>query len=104
MVRSVLLEEEGDNCVARGVKFSHDGTEHIVKVRGEIILSCGSVQSPQLLELSGVGNPDILKAAGIETRVTNPNVGENLQEHMCMFHAFCCKLRANDFGSVDDDL
>ncbi|KAI4265317.1 MAG: hypothetical protein L6R35_007137, partial [Caloplaca aegaea] len=39
-------------------------------------------QSPQLLELSGIGDPAVLSAAGIETRVANPNVGENLQDHM----------------------
>ena len=38
--------------------------------------------SPQLLELSGIGNPTVLKDAGIECKVSNPNVGENLQEHM----------------------
>jgi choline dehydrogenase-like flavoprotein len=52
-------------------------------VKSEVILSAGSVQSPQLLELSGIGNPEILKAAGIDVKVENPNVGENLQEHMC---------------------
>ena len=104
MVRSVLLEKEESGWVAKGVKFSHDGTEHIVRVQGEVILGCGSVQSPQLLELSGIGNPNILKAAGIETKVNNPNVGENLQEHMSICHACRCNVRANDVDSVDDDL
>jgi choline dehydrogenase-like flavoprotein len=53
-----------------------------VKASKEVILSCGSVQSPQLLELSGIGNHEILNAAGINVKVNNPNVGENLQEHM----------------------
>jgi choline dehydrogenase-like flavoprotein len=47
-----------------------------------VILCAGSVQSPQLLEVSGVGDPAILKAAGAEVKFANPNVGENLQEHM----------------------
>ena len=84
MVRDVVIEKEGDEWVTKGVRFVHQGKEYITKVEGgEVILSCGSVQSPQLLELSGIGNPEILKAAGIETKVANPNVGENLQEHMC---------------------
>lgn len=47
-----------------------------------MILCGGSVSSPQLLELSGIGDPSILKSAGIDCKVPNPNVGENLQEHM----------------------
>lgn len=60
----------------------HGGEEHVVKTEKEVIVSAGSVQSPQLLELSGIGNPTILKAAGIDIKVPNPSVGENLQEHM----------------------
>ena len=81
--REILLEKNGDDWVAKGVRFAHSGREYTVRVEGELILSAGSVQSPQLLELSGIGNPEILKAAGIDVKVDNPNVGENLQDHMC---------------------
>jgi choline dehydrogenase-like flavoprotein len=74
--------EKGEEWTATGVRFTYEGKEYTVNVTHEVIVSCGSVQSPQLLELSGIGNPDILKAAGIEVKVNNPNVGENLQEHM----------------------
>lgn len=77
-----MLKEYDDGWKATGVVFVHRDKEHTVKVDGEVILSAGSVQSPQLLELSGIGNPKVLKAAGIETKVANPNVGENLQDHM----------------------
>ena len=44
---------------------------------------CGSVfNSPKILELSGIGDPDILKAHGIDVQVANPNVGTNLQDHI----------------------
>ncbi|MCJ1252156.1 hypothetical protein MMC30_009395 [Trapelia coarctata] len=82
LVREVVLEKEPDGWIARGVRFMHEGKEHVVRAEGEVVLCAGTVQSPQLLELSGIGNPDILKAAGIEVKVANPNVGENLQEHM----------------------
>ena len=82
MVREVVLEDEQGGWVTKGVKFVHGGKEHIVKTEREVIVCAGSVQSPQILELSGIGNPDILKAAGIEVKVNNPNIGENLQEHM----------------------
>ena len=82
MVRDVVLEEHDGQWVAKGVRFMHGDREHVARVDGEVILSCGSVQSPQLLELSGIGNPEVLKAAGIKVKVSNSNVGENLQEHM----------------------
>ncbi|KAI4219242.1 MAG: hypothetical protein L6R36_008454 [Xanthoria steineri] len=83
-VRNIVLDKDkalGEQ-IARGVSFIHGSQQYTVDVSGEIILSAGSIQSPQLLELSGIGNPKILSAAGIETTVANPNVGENLQDHM----------------------
>lgn len=81
-VREVVLEKEGGEWVAKGVRFLHEGKEHVVRTKGEVIISAGSVQSPQLLELSGIGNAEILKAARIGVKVDNPHVGENLQDHM----------------------
>ncbi|XHG07828.1 hypothetical protein AWENTII_010959 [Aspergillus wentii] len=81
-VEEILLEKEEDEWVARGARVVCDGEEFTVNVSREVILSAGSVQSPQLLELSGIGNRDVLEAAGIPVKLHNPNVGENLQEHM----------------------
>ena len=81
-VQEVVLEEEDGQWTAKGVRFVYGGEEYMAKTEGEVILCAGSVQSPQLLELSGIGNPEILKAAGIDVKVDNPAVGENLQEHM----------------------
>lgn len=66
---------------ARGVEFLYDGERHTVHTRREVILSAGSIQSPQLLELSGIGDAAILDKAGVPCRVANPNVGSNLQDH-----------------------
>jgi len=82
IAEEIVLEKDGGEWVVKGVTFTHDGQEHTVKTEGEVIVCGGSVSSPQLLELSGIGNPEILKAAGIECKINNPNVGENLQEHM----------------------
>ncbi len=65
-----------------GVRFAHDDGTFQVYARREVIISAGAVQSPQLLELSGIGNRTVLSKAGIPTRVHNPNVGENLQDHI----------------------
>jgi choline dehydrogenase len=52
-----------------------------VECRGEIILSSGAVETPKLLELSGIGDSARLQGLGIETVVHSPGVGENLREH-----------------------
>ncbi|KAE8421967.1 hypothetical protein BDV36DRAFT_18903 [Aspergillus pseudocaelatus] len=84
MVTKVLIEKDGnvDQWVATGVNILCDNEQREIYAAREVILSAGSVQSPQLLELSGVGNAEVLKSAGIHVKVENPNVGENLQEHM----------------------
>ena len=83
LVREVVLEkDEVERWGARGVRFERGGEEFVARTEGEVIVCAGSVQSPQLLELSGIGKREVLEAAGIEVKVENPNVGENLQDHM----------------------
>ena len=82
VVREIVLENEKGEWVAKGVKFVHGEKDYVVKTKMEVILCAGSVQSPQILELSGIGSSDILEAAGVDLKVDNANVGENLQEHM----------------------
>ncbi|KAL8660283.1 MAG: hypothetical protein Q9202_006694 [Teloschistes flavicans] len=81
-VQEVLLDPCEEEWLAKGVRFTYQGKEHSVYTKGEVIICAGSVQSPQLLELSGIGNPEVLEAAGIEVKIDNPAVGENLQDHM----------------------
>jgi choline dehydrogenase-like flavoprotein len=50
--------------------------------RGEIVLSAGAVASPGILERSGIGRGEVLKANGIEVLVESPGVGEYLQDHL----------------------
>lgn len=67
------------NAVAKGVEFVVDGKVFTVEARIEVILSAGVVQTPQLLELLGIGNARILRNIGVEPIVDLPAVGENLQ-------------------------
>lgn len=88
-VQEISLVKDGEGWVASGARFKYDGGEYSVEARREVILSAGSVQSPQLLEKSGIGKPSILEAAGIPLKVENPNVGENLQDHTSKSSSTC---------------
>ncbi|KAE9972515.1 hypothetical protein EG328_004941 [Venturia inaequalis] len=83
MVEKILLTKDTDGQVsATGVQFSNqDGQKSAVKASKEVIVSAGAFQSPQVLELSGVGSAKLLNGLGIDVIIDNPNVGENLQDH-----------------------
>jgi choline dehydrogenase len=76
--RRVLLE--GRRCV--GIVYQRWGRDRQVRAGREVILSAGAVATPQLLELSGIGNPAILKAHGLEVQHALPAVGENFRDHI----------------------
>lgn len=67
---------------AIGVRWSRGGSTHEVRAAREVILSGGSINSPQLLKLSGIGSADELLPLGIEMVAHRPGVGENLQDHL----------------------
>lgn len=71
-----------EDATAKRVKFTHNGSAHSVNVKREVIVCGGVIMSPQILELSGIGDPDVLKAAGIELKVENKGVGNNFQDHV----------------------
>jgi choline dehydrogenase len=66
---------------ATGVEYIERGERRSASAAREVILAAGSLQSPQLLQLSGIGAPDLLRRFGIEVRAESPGVGENLQDH-----------------------
>lgn len=73
-----------DGKRAVGVRYAkggRGGATHEVRARREVILSGGAYNSPQLLQLSGVGDPALLQSLGIEVRHALPGVGEGLQDH-----------------------
>jgi len=76
----------------------NDGTK--IKAKKEVILSAGSVQSPGLLENSGIGQPEVLKAAGIETLVDLPGVGENYQDHIRTSNTYRLKEGFDSFDPM----
>jgi choline dehydrogenase len=79
---SVLkLDFQGRDCV--GLQFRHtDGKTYQVKAKRETILAAGAIGSPQLLQLSGIGNAEVLGQHQIPVVHHLPGVGENLQDHL----------------------
>jgi len=86
-VQHLLLE--GKKAV--GVKYDHKGTMHEAKADTAVVLSAGSIGSPHLLQLSGIGDREHLQNAGIECIHHLPGVGENLQDHLEFYFQFRCK-------------
>lgn len=66
----------------RGLRVAQGGREVVVHATEEVVLSAGTVNSPQILMLSGIGPADALRAHGIEVRADLPGVGQNLQDHL----------------------
>ncbi|MBT7730977.1 MAG: choline dehydrogenase [Rhodospirillaceae bacterium] len=66
---------------ATGVHYSIDGIKKSAEVNNEVIVSAGAVQSPHILELSGIGQPQLLKSYGIDIQHELPGVGENYRDH-----------------------
>ena len=83
VVTACLAKElvfEGTRCV--GVRVDRAGQQQVLRARREVVLSAGAVNTPQLLELSGIGDPSRLRECGIDLRHALPGVGENLQDHL----------------------
>jgi choline dehydrogenase len=85
LVHRVLFE--GTRAV--GVEYSRAGVTNTVRA-GEVILSGGAINTPQLLQLSGIGDPDELTALGIEPVHELRGVGENLQDHLEVYVQHAC--------------
>ena len=70
---------DGARCT--GVRYSVGGTSLEAHCARDVVVSAGTINSPQLLELSGIGQPERLRDLGIEVRHALPGVGENLRDH-----------------------
>jgi choline dehydrogenase len=90
-----VLAEDGR---ATGVRFRWHGQTREARAGREIVLASGAVQTPQILELSGIGKPEILAAQGIAVVHPLRGVGENLQDHLQFRLMYKCKkpITTND--------
>ncbi len=78
---------------ATGVEYNCNGKILRAKAGREVIISAGAINSPQLLQLSGVGPAKILKRFQIDVVQDQRNVGQNLQDHLCIDHIYKAKVR-----------
>ncbi|OJA17974.1 hypothetical protein AZE42_08951 [Rhizopogon vesiculosus] len=84
---------------ATGVSFMSNNSYYTVNATQEVILSAGVFKTPQLLELSGIGNATLLKEFGIDPLLDLPGVGENLQEHIFITTEFELNNGYTTFGN-----
>ena len=89
--QAVGIVWEGTRAV--GVRYVSDGRVREARASREVVLSAGPILSPQLLELSGVGQGTRLQALGIEVKADVPGVGENLLDHLQSRITFECTQR-----------
>ncbi|MCG7535601.1 choline dehydrogenase [Pseudoalteromonas sp. OOF1S-7] len=97
LAHKVLLE--GKRAV--GVEYQCKGKTHHATAERRVILSAGPIGSPQLLQLSGIGDQDALKAAGVEVKHHLPGVGKNLQDHLEFYFQYRCKQPITLNGKLD---
>lgn len=92
LVRRVLISPEK---IATGVELA-DGRKFAAK--REVVISTGSIRTPQLLKLSGIGPAEELRCHGIQQVLEAPEVGKNLWDHLGLFQAW--KLRHPEIGAA----
>jgi choline dehydrogenase len=87
--RALVTQIELDGGRATGVQYRRAGRLRTAS-GGEVILSGGAINSPQLLQLSGIGSRAVLAAAGVNVAHELPGVGENLQDHLEVYVQHAC--------------
>ena len=90
---------EGERVV--GVEYLHKKQLKTLRVNREVLLSAGSIGSPALLQLSGIGPAAVLREAGVEQRHELPGVGENLQDHLEVYFQYHCRQPITLNGKLD---
>jgi choline dehydrogenase len=97
VVRRIVFDGER----ASAVEIVHRGSIERIAADCEIILSAGAIKSPQILMLSGIGPADDLHRLGIAARYDSPNVGANLQNHVCYRPQYLCNAPVTASGQAE---
>lgn len=91
-IRAHVTRVTFDGQAATGVEYVQGGERRVARARREVILCGGAVNSPQLLQLSGVGDPALLQGLGIPVVHAAPAVGEGLQDHIAVSYIYKSKV------------
>ncbi len=97
LATSILLE----GARATGVRYRRGDSTHEVRARREVIVSAGSINTPQLLKLSGIGPAAELREHGIAVVRDLPGVGENLQDHIEFYFQVACTQPITLYSSMN---
>ncbi|WP_022953180.1 GMC family oxidoreductase [Leucothrix mucor] len=99
MAEKITLD---DNGRATGIQVQIDGRSETYLARYEVIVAAGAVDSPKLLQLSGIGDEALLRTHQIPVRKHLPAVGENLQDHLCVSYYYRANMKTlnDDFRSL----
>ncbi len=89
ITRAMTTKIRFEGTTAVGVEYTKAGKQHFAAAR-EVVCSAGSINTPQLLQLSGIGNPAELEKLGIPVVADVPGVGENLQDHLEVYIQYAC--------------
>jgi choline dehydrogenase-like flavoprotein len=91
-----------EGTTAVGVEYANttSGERGTIKANKEVIVAAGSVHSPQILQLSGVGDAAHLASLGIETTIDLPGVGRNLQDHLVLTVNYNCRSLERSPSSI----
>jgi choline dehydrogenase/4-pyridoxate dehydrogenase len=81
-VNTLAMRIVFDGQRAVGIEYRKDGAREVARAEREVLLTAGVINSPQLLMLSGIGDPTELRAHSIAVRIPLPGVGKNLQDHI----------------------
>ncbi|KAI4183950.1 MAG: hypothetical protein L6R41_005061 [Letrouitia leprolyta] len=104
VVRNIVFSSDrSGDLVATGLNFTAGNQSYIANATKEVIISGGTMKSPQMLELSGIGNGDLLRSLDIEVLIDNPNVGENFQDHPQCGLPFVLDHQELTFDDIYDD-
>jgi choline dehydrogenase len=90
-----------DGSTARGVEVAQKGKLLKFHASREVILCGGAINSPQILQLSGIGEPAALRSLGIDVVAPLPGVGENLQDHLETYVQYACKEPITLYGAMN---
>ncbi len=96
-----VLVEDGR---AVGIEYRQGGQTHQVRARKEVILACGTIGTPQVLMLSGIGDGEYLRRFGIPVVADLPGVGQNLQDHLDVNVQYECTQPVTAYAQVSNPL